>query len=388
MVGRRSAPRGGSECLQPGAGPMGAYDPSPTIGRWARNRGRVAGRTGPWPTLGICFEERHCCKIAGHRPKVEQVVHRIFPRAALSWWRGVLLALAATGLVWLVRAALDPVLRNQTPYTLFFIAVLAASVFGGWKSGVLATFLSAVVANVSFVSPTGRFTLEDSLGWGFGTFVLVSLLLVSLVNSLATSLRQETRLREDLTTVSSEYRHRIKNLLTITQSLVDQTARSSGSIPEFKDKVVDRLHALARVQDLLHAGKAQVVPLHSLIDTILSPFQLEGRLAWPISGPDVLVPAETTIALALLLNELATNATKYGALSVEEGRLKIGWAADRDWTVVEWKEIGGPTVNAPERRGFGSRLFDTALPRGTGSTELIFEPDGLRCEIRLRTSSM
>lgn len=299
-----------------------------------------------------------------------------------------MLAFVATGLVWLARTALNPVLREQMPYTLFFIGVLAASVFGGWRAGVLATFLSALLANISFVSTTGRFTLGDSLGWAFGMFLLVSLLLVTLVNALATSLRQETTLREDLTTVSSEYRHRIKNLLTITQSLVDQTARSSGSIPEFKDKVVDRLHALARVQDLLHAGKAQAVPLHALIDTILSPFHLEGRLAWPISGPDVLVPAETTIALALLLNELATNATKYGALSVQEGRLKLGWTVEGEWTVIEWKEVGGPKMSAPEKRGFGSRLFDTALPRGTGSTELIFEQDGLRCEIRLRTSAL
>jgi two-component sensor histidine kinase len=313
------------------------------------------------------------------------MMRRVVPRRQLSRWQGLLLATGATGLAWLLRAALAPVLHDEMPYTLFFLGVLVASIFGGWVQGIAATVLGALAANFSFVASGERLIFEDSRGWGFGVFVLVSLVLVFLVDSLAASLRRERGLSDDLTTVSNEYRHRIKNLLTITQSLVDQTARSAHSIPEFKEKVLDRLHALARAQDLLHVGKAQAVPLHGLIDTILSPFQLQGRLAWPISGPNALVPAETTIALALLLNELATNATKYGALSVHEGRLKLGWTVEGEWTLIEWKEIAGPKVTAPEKRGFGSRLFDTAIPRGSGSAELNFEPDGLRCEIRLRT---
>ena len=315
------------------------------------------------------------------------MVHRVFPRRQFTWWQGLILAVVTTSLTWLLRRTLDPILQDQTPYTLFFLAVLATSVFGGWRSGAVAAVLSGFVANLYFVAPAAHFTLEGAQGWGLGIFMLVSLVLVALVNSLAAALRRETGLHEDLTTVSSEYRHRIKNLLTVTQSLVDQTARTASSIPEFKEKVLDRLQALARAQDLLQVEKVQTSSLLELIEEILKPFHLEGRLAWPISGPSVFVPAEMTTALALLLNELATNAVKYGALSVSEGRLKIGWTVEGAWTVIEWKEIDGPHVVPPDKAGFGSRLFDNALPRGSGSTKLSFEPDGLRCEVRLRTSA-
>lgn len=316
------------------------------------------------------------------------MVHRIFPRRHFAWWQAFLLAVGAPALAWLLRGALDPVLQDQMPYTLFFVAVLTASVFGGWKSGAAAAVLSGLMANFSFVSPGPHFMFEGSRGWGFSIFMLVSLLLIALVNALAVTLRRETRLREDITTVSNEYRHRIKNLLAITHSLVDQTARTASSVPEFKDKVLDRMHALARAQDLLHVDQVQAAPLRTLIDGILKPFHVESRLAWPISGPDVLVPAEMTTALALLLNELATNAVKYGALSVSEGRLKIGWAAEGEWTVIEWREIDGPVVTPPDKLGFGSRLIDDALPGGSGSTKLVFEPNGVRCEIKLRASPL
>jgi two-component sensor histidine kinase len=88
-----------------------------------------------------------------------------------------------------------------------------------------------------------------------------------------------------------------------------------------------------------------------------------------------------------LLNELATNATKYGALSVEEGRLKLGWTVQDEWTVIEWKEIGGPAVAKPAKAGFGSRLFENAMPKASGGANVCFEPNGLRCEIKLRTSA-
>lgn len=313
-------------------------------------------------------------------------MYRIFPRSPLPWWQGLLLAFGASALAWLVRAALDPVLKDQMAYVLFVPGVLVTSVLGGWKSGMAAAGLSGALAAFSFAAPAGRLTLDHSHGWALGLFILVSLMLAALVGALAASLRQEMQLREALVTVSAEYRHRIKNLLTISQSLVDQSARSTGTVSEFKEKIASRLHALARAQDLLHVGKAEAVPLHSLIEAILDPFRAEERLAAPIRGPHALVPADVTVTLALLLNELATNAMKHGALSVPEGRLKLGWTLDGEWTVIEWKELDGPKVAPPEDRGFGSRLFDSALATGSGSSELIFEPDGLRCELRLRTS--
>jgi two-component sensor histidine kinase len=311
-------------------------------------------------------------------------MQRIFPRRSLPRWQGLLLAGAAAGLVWALRTALDPLLGGETPYMLFLLGVLAVSVAGGWQVGIVATVFSGLLANFSFVAPEHSLTFAGSQGWAFSIFISVALILVALVHALATTARRETTLREELATVSGEYRHRIKNLLVVAQSLVHQTGRTAATAPEFRDKLLDRLHALARAQDLLQVGDARVVPLRTLVDEILEPFNLEDRLAWPITGPDVLVPADTTIALALLLNELATNAMKHGALSAEEGRLKLGWVLQPDWTVIEWKEIDGPPVSEPLGAGFGSRLFENALPRASGTADLWFEPDGLRCEIRIR----
>lgn len=296
----------------------------------------------------------------------------------------MLVALAATLPLWLLRAVLDPVLGAEMPYTIF-LGVLASSVIGGWKAGLTATALSALAANFSFVAGSAGFLLEGSRGWGFLIFALVASMLVFLVHSLSASLRRERELNEDMTRVSSEYRHRIKNLLAVTQSLLHQTARVSTSVPELRDNAIDRLHALGRAQDLLHLGKAQATPLDKLIDEILAPYDAKRRLLAPLSGPEVLVPAESTIAVALLLNELATNATKYGALSTEKGRLELAWSVRDDWTSIHWKECDGPPVAQPTKLGFGSRLMQSAL-RASGDVDLAFERDGLRCEIRLHTS--
>jgi len=312
-------------------------------------------------------------------------MQRFIPRDPPSWPYALLIAVIATACAWLVRAVLLSVLADQAPYATFFAAVILSGVFGGWRGGALAAVLGGLAGNLSFVGGSKGLELQGTAGAALGLYLAVTALMVLLINTLTTSLRRERDLNDHLATVSAEYRHRIKNLLAVAQALVQQTGRSASSISEFQDKVLDRVHALSRAQDLLFAGETSV-RLRAVVGEILRPFGVEERLVWPISGPEALIPADSAVAVALLLNELATNATKYGALSVPQGRLKLGWGVEDGHAVLEWKEVDGPAVTPPSKLGFGARLFDHALPRASGSASLNFEADGVRCEIRLGLS--
>jgi two-component sensor histidine kinase len=103
-----------------------------------------------------------------------------------------------------------------------------------------------------------------------------------------------------------------------------------------------------------------------------------------VSGDEVWLPPQTAVALSLAFHELATNAVKYGALSVDAGRVEVEWRLGGDAVAITWREAGGPAVVPPTRRGFGSRLIERSLPRELGGpATLDFEPDGLVCRIEL-----
>src|SRR5690606_20166131 len=112
----------------------------------------------------------------------------------------------------------------------------------------------------------------------------------------------------------------------------------------------------------------------------------ENRGRFQISGPSVWLPAKTALAIAMALHELGTNAIKYGALSVPDGRVALGWTASTSDDAIrlglEWREMDGPTVSAPVRRGFGSRLLERGLAAELGGpVRLDFRPDGLICTL-------
>jgi two-component sensor histidine kinase len=310
-------------------------------------------------------------------------MQRFIPRDPPSWPRAALIALATTSAAWLVRAVLLPVLADQAPYATFFASVILAGVFGGWRSGLVAAVLGGLAGILAFVGEGQGFALRGTAGAALLLYLAVSSLMVLLVHTLTASLQRERELNEHLTTVSAEYRHRIKNLLAVAQALVRQTGRNAGDLAEFEQKVIARMQALSRAQDLLFEDGEKAVRLRALVGEILRPFGVEERLAWPLSGPDVLIPADSAVAVALLLNELATNATKHGALSTPAGRLKLGWGIEEGHAVLDWKEVDGPRVTPPSRQGFGSRLFANAMPRASGTAALSFDPDGVGCEIRI-----
>ena len=181
-----------------------------------------------------------------------------------------------------------------------------------------------------------------------------------------------------------ELNHRVKNTLAVVQSLALQTMRSTPDPRDFARGFGERLMSLSRAHDLLAQSAWRGAPLHKVVGAVLEPFAAQsGRIA--IAGDAVDLPANVTITLALMLNELATNAAKYGALSGETGKVGISWTASLagEELAIEllWREQDGPPVAPPQRRGFGSRLLAASARQIKGEFEMAFPPTGVVCRL-------
>ena len=185
----------------------------------------------------------------------------------------------------------------------------------------------------------------------------------------------------------------IKNTLAVVQSVAVQTQRHAETPEAFRAAFGARLTALARSHDMLARGGWEGVSLRDVVERTMEPYAAATgrgeaeRVA--VAGLPLLLAPPAALSLNVAFHELATNAAKYGALSVPGGRVEIRWAvdrADRGAPVLEivWRERGGPPVRPPARRGFGSRLIERALAREFGAeVKLDFAPGGVECRIRL-----
>ena len=180
-----------------------------------------------------------------------------------------------------------------------------------------------------------------------------------------------------------EMKHRIKNTLATVQAIANQTLRSASA--EERSAFVGRLHSLGSAYDLLTAEKWDRAALADVVGTTLQPFQETHRARFLIEGPgDVYLDSKKSLAVAMMLHELATNAVKYGALSNPGGRISVEWKASEPARLeLRWKERGGPPVAQPERRGFGSRLIEQSLNSESGKTQVNYDPRGLECVIEI-----
>lgn len=173
--------------------------------------------------------------------------------------------------------------------------------------------------------------------------------------------RSDARMR----LVTRELSHRTKNLLAVIVSMVRQTARVSTDVSAFQNELVQRLHAMSTSHDLLVAEDWAGASLGELIDAVLEPF---GAQCVEVEGPSTFLNAHAIQNFALALHELATNAAKYGAMSVQSGRVSIVWNLIDDAELgrllhFTWTESGGPPVKRPQRTGFGHVVVDRVIGR-------------------------
>ena len=176
-----------------------------------------------------------------------------------------------------------------------------------------------------------------------------------------------------------ELNHRVKNMLTVVISIAEQTYRTSPDPKVFKQRFIERVRGMAHSYELLSRENWTEALIDELMRLQLAPFGLE-RVA--LKGPDLRLKPQQALSLGMIVHELATNAGKYGALSVPDGRVELRWDERRGprgpEIVLDWSERDGPHAGRPDRKGFGLKLIERETDQALrGSADIRFEPEGL-----------
>jgi two-component sensor histidine kinase len=193
--------------------------------------------------------------------------------------------------------------------------------------------------------------------------------------------RQRTHERQSL--LIRELHHRVKNTLATVQGLLGATARSTQSIEEFYQSFSSRIISLANTHNLLTEDYWQTASLHEILKAELAPYDNQDARRIGLEGPMVELSADLAVPTGMAIHELTTNAAKYGALSVPQGKVEVTWdvttSQERRTLRLEWVERNGPKVEKPQRKGFGSTLLQRVLTtQCSAEIRFEFEPEGLR----------
>jgi len=178
--------------------------------------------------------------------------------------------------------------------------------------------------------------------------------------------------------VSSYLDHRIKNTLATVSAIASQSFRAAISVEHGQKAMEGRLIALGRAHDLLMQISWANASLTHTLSGATEPYDSQGGRRFHFNGPDIRITSGAVIALAMTLNELCTNTTKFGALSNPAGRVEIAWTIDemKQRLRLIWTETGGPTVEPPTRRSFGTRMMESLGQQLNGQVHLAYEPSG------------
>ena len=311
----------------------------------------------------------------------------------LNAWAAYLLAAVLAGGAVLLRLELDGYVTSAEFIT-YYPAVLLAALLCGAGPGLLTALLCGLAGWYFTLPPGGSWELAGPPE----VAVLVLYFVLSPIGALAVAAlrRAIARLREaerHQEVLVAELQHRTRNLLGVVRSMSGQLARASRSVDELQRGLDQRLAALGRVQTLLSRGD-EMIDLAELIRMELAAHNADPNdVRVDVAGPQLSLPSRAAQPAALAIHELATNATKHGALSQRGGRLAVTWriggTRHRPASEVEWRETGVrlPEDVAARPSGFGRRLLEKALPYDLGTrTSFGFTDDGIRCRFDLPLS--
>jgi PAS domain S-box-containing protein len=197
--------------------------------------------------------------------------------------------------------------------------------------------------------------------------------------------RRRVEKHQDL--LLAEINHRVKNTLAIVLSIATQTLRTTETPEAFRASFEARILALAEAHNLLTDGNWEGASLHAIVDRVLGPYRNAGQPRHVIASEhDIRIGPKTSVALVMALNELATNAAKYGALSTGTGSVMIAWSLTQERPPrihLRWQEVGGAPVKAPLKTGFGTRLIRSLSHDAAAEVMMDFAPDGFICTFDL-----
>jgi PAS domain S-box-containing protein len=202
-------------------------------------------------------------------------------------------------------------------------------------------------------------------------------------SKIARDITERKRFEKQLALLSREAEHRTKNVLATVQAVVHLTRADSAE--EFSQIVQGRIQALAGLHTLLVNSRWTGADLRSLVDNELSPYANDNEARAEASGSDVVLEPDTAQVIAIALHELATNAAKYGALSVPNGRVKVMWTQSPGQLTIHWSENDGPPVQTPARKGFGTTIIESLLQgQLKGDARFDWRHSGLHCDLTVR----
>jgi PAS domain S-box-containing protein len=203
-------------------------------------------------------------------------------------------------------------------------------------------------------------------------------------SKIARDVTEKKRVEAIQRVLIEELNHRVKNTLAMTQAIASQSLRHARSASDFVESFTGRVQALAKAHSLLTDRKLEGAELTELVREQVTLGVADERVI--CSGPMVILGAQPAIHLALVLHELATNARKYGGLSVPQGRLSVKWEVHSSGSrtlLLDWTESGGPQVSAPLTAGFGTTLIERTLQTHGGEATVRYGVTGVTCKLRL-----
>jgi two-component sensor histidine kinase len=268
-------------------------------------------------------------------------------------------------------------------FVTIFPAIIAAAYVGGTRPALVSAAVGALVGWYFFIPPHGSFVFPEPrhlLTLIF--YATVAVLIAVPVGRLRAAQLAAAEGERRQTLLAAELNHRVKNTLAVVQSVAHQSFPSEEVGPEPRQRFEQRLAALAAAHDVLTRENWEPTQLSSIIEAAAHAYAGDFRIS--IAGPEVLVRPQAAVTVAMAIHELCANAAKYGALSVPEGRVNVSWSVDERERRLElrWQESGGPPVEPPATRGFGSRMIERALAGELrGRSAIHFRPDGVVCEI-------
>lgn len=313
----------------------------------------------------------------------------LWSRRVPAWLTSLLIGIICAALGTASRSALNLIWPTTLPFGFLLPMILLATFLGRGLAGLTCYVLGFGIVFLAIrpgLRSAGLPSADtDAVIFLYALVGGTMLLISEAYRRSERALRHEQVLRAEAEAnrqrmLAEELNHRISNLLATVQAIASQTLSKSETTAQARNALDDRLIALGRAHDLLIATAWRPLPIDRLVRESINAFDDGSRFR--IGGPPIRVTARHAISLALALHELSTNAIKYGALSVPEGRVAINWQMESGGFHLEWAESGGPEVKAPQRAGFGSRLLQHNLAAELGGqVSMEFATSGFRWSI-------
>lgn len=351
---------------------------------WVHARGRCyhdgAGRPLRYPGVVVDVTARRLAEAA--RIATEARLNTVMETVPV----GILLAEAPSGRILMGNRYLADILGHDTLYA------ASSDAYGGFVAyhadGRLVTARDYPLAQITG-GETKKASLEAQYQRPDGTRRWIAISGEAIENDRGETIgavvavtdisdRKAAEANQDL--LNRELSHRLKNTLTLVQSIASQTLRNTPDLDAARDALTARLIVLGKAHDVLLSGPNDSARVDQIVQSALSLHDDTGG-RFQVAGPAFSIGPAAALSLGLMLHELATNAAKYGALSVPEGDISIGWSLHGEGAAaefrLEWCETGGPPVSPPTRKGFGSRLIQRGL--AGGAVALVYPVTGVRC---------